>query len=163
MLRSVSVVLLLLALSACGFKLRGEFALPAAMDKIWLSVADSYSPLQRNLTRALVQSGRSVVSDREAAASVLEISRNQMVQNVLSVGDQARVREFEMRYEVEFRVLDAAGAEIIAKQTLSLAREYRFDEQQYIGIAGEEEIIRQDLERDMVRAVLERIARLSKT
>jgi len=162
-MRRALICLSFVLLSACGFKLRGEFALPAAMDSTLVIVADSLSPLQRNLTRAIVQSGRRVVSNRDDAAAVLEISRNQMIQNVLSVGDQARVREFELRYEVDFRLLDArSGAELMAKQSLSIAREYRFDEQQYIGISGEEEVIRQDLEREMVRALLERIVRVQR-
>jgi len=160
MWRAVLEVMVVLGLGACGFKLRGEFALPAAMDKTWLSVADTFSPLERNLTRALVQTGRTVVATRVEAGSVLEVGRNQMIQNVLSVGDQARVREFEMRYEVEFRLLDGAGTELVPKQSISLSREYRFDEQQYIGITGEEEVIRQDLEREMVRSILDRIARV---
>jgi LPS-assembly lipoprotein len=157
--RWLPIVLAALMLCGCGFKLRGDFALPPAMDKTYVSVADGLSPLERNLARALAQSGRSVVPDREQAAAVLDVTRNQMIQDVLSVGDQARVREFEMRYEVDFRVVDAAGVELVPPQTIVLRREYRFDEQQFIGITGEEEAIREDLERDMVRALLERIAR----
>ncbi len=160
-MRSIALLLAAALLSACGFTLKQDFALPVEMQSTFVQVADASTPLQRNLARALRQSGRQVATQVEQASAVLQITRNQMIQDVLSVGDQARVREFEIRYEVDMRLLGADGQELLASQSLRLTRDYRFDETQLIGAAGEEELIRGDLERDMVRLIMERLESLS--
>ena len=75
----------------------------------------------------------------------------------LSVGDTGRVQEYLLRYTVEFELVDAAGAVVLARQKVELDRDYTFDTQQALGTPGEEELVKTELERDMVRTILRRI------
>ena len=50
------------------------------------------------------------------------------------------------------------GGEFIS---LQLARAYAFDEQQALGAAQEEDMIRTELRRELVRMIMERLARIS--
>lgn len=150
------LVFALLSLAACGFKLRGEVELPAGLSLIRVQVADAFSPLQRNLEQALARAGAKEPVGKEKAA-VLRVSRNQMRRMPLSVGRTGRVQEYSMRYEVVMELIDAAGVTVVPKQEITLERSYQFETFRAQGTPGEEEVVREELERDMTQAILRRI------
>ena len=151
-----AVVLMVLALSACGFQLRQELVLPATLQTLRVDVADTYSPLQRNLEQAFRRAGASVVETREGVA-VMRVFRNRLDRLPLSVGETGRVQEFVLRYEVTFELVDAAGMVVVPRQDVELERDYSFDTRQAQGSPGEEEVVRIELERDMVQAIVRRV------
>lgn len=159
-MRVLTLVLVLL-LSACGFQLRQQIALPAHLAAIRVAGADPYSPLQRNLEQALRRAGARLV-EGDAPSAVLRVFVQRMDRLPLSVGDTGRVQEFLMRYRVEFELVDAAGKALLPRQALELERDYTFDTLQALGTPGEEEVVRAELERDMVQALLRRIDAVSR-
>ena len=151
-----SLLVTSLVLSACGFQLRRDIALPASLSTIRVAVADPFSPLQRNLESSLRRSGASVV-DTAAGTATLRVFRNSLQRLPLSVGDTGRVQEYLMRYEVEFELADASGLVVVPRQEVELERDYSFDTIQAQGTPGEEEVVRAELEREMVQSILRRI------
>lgn len=149
-------LLVVLSLSACGFQLRQELVLPTTLQVIRIDVADPYSPLQRNLEQAFRRAGADVVETRDGVAA-LRVSRNQLDRQPLSVGETGRVQEFVLRYQVTFELIDAAGMVVVPRQDVELERDYSFDTIQAQGTPGEEEVVRAELERDMVQAILRRV------
>lgn len=141
----------------CGFRPRGAAALPPAMAATYLDVEDTRGQFRRELRSALMSNGIQVVSDRSAATAVLEVPIQRLRRQVLSVGARARAREFELVYNVQFTLRDLQGDPLFPTQDLELRRDYTFDEQQVLGTTGEEQIIREDLRRDMVRQILLRL------
>lgn len=154
--RVFACFLLFALLGGCGFHLRQEIALPESLKVMRVNVADPYSPLQRNLEQALQRAGtRAPVGDETGA--LLNVSRNRMRREPLSVGSTGRVQEYSMRYEVVFTLSDADKREVLPRQHIELERAYRFDTAQAQGTPGEEEVVRAELEREMVQAILRRI------
>lgn len=151
-----SLLIASLVLSACGFQLRRDIALPASLSTIRVAVADPYSPLQRNLEGSLRRSGATVV-DTATGTATLRVFRNSLQRLPLSVGDTGRVQEYLMRYEVEFELADASGLVVVPRQEVELERDYSFDTIQAQGTPGEEEVVRAELEREMVQSILRRI------
>lgn len=155
-MRTLPIVLSLVLLSGCGFQLRQPIALPAALASMRVETVDPYSPLQRNLEQALRQAGTRL-ADGPAGSAVLRVFQQRIDRLPLSVGDTGRVQEYLLRYTVEFELVDAAGAVVLARQKVELDRDYTFDTQQALGTPGEEELVKTELERDMVRTILRRI------
>lgn len=151
-----SLIAMCVLLSACGFQLRKDIALPATLSTIRVAVADPYSPLQRNLEASLRRSGATVV-DTATGSATLRVFRNSLQRLPLSVGDTGRVQEYVMRYEVEFELVDASGLVVAPRQEVELERDYSFDTIQAQGTPGEEEVVRAELEREIVQAILRRI------
>src|SRR6185295_15519504 len=90
-----------LLVTACGFHLRGQATLP------WHTIyvqAQPLSPFALQLKRA-VQSGSSTkVIDRvDQAEAILQILYELQEKEILSLGSGGRVREFQLRYRVQFR------------------------------------------------------------
>ncbi len=149
-------VFAVILLTACGFKLRGEQPLPAELSVLRVQVADTFSPLQHNLEQALARGGARAPAADEISA-VLRIDGNQMTRWPLTVGSAGRVQEYSMRYELSLQLISATGEVVMPKQSLQLERSYQFATVRAQGTPGEEDVVREELERDMVQAILRRL------
>ncbi len=161
--RLVVIAIFTLAVSACGFHLREEVRLPAGMQHLAIQGVDSLSPLGRDLRKALIRSGAQVVdAGSDAQAALLRISSNSIRTNVLSVGGNARANEYTIRYHVEFDVVDASGTQLLPVQTIELSRDFTFDASQALGIAAEQDLLTNELQRDMVQSILRKLETLGR-
>jgi LPS-assembly lipoprotein len=148
---------LTLLFSGCGFQLRGKAQLPQEMSRTQLVIGDQYSMFARRVRVLLEQSGVQFVSSADATA-VLEIPQNDVVTEVLTIGDNARVREYRISHTIRFRVLAKDGREIIPLQTIRQTREISFDEQQILAVSREQEYVKQSLAETLSRLLLNRLA-----
>jgi LPS-assembly lipoprotein len=155
--RTAALILLLALVGGCGFHLQGAAGLPADMERTQLIAQDPYSQFVRRLTILLEQNGARVV-DQPPSSAVLEIPLNQVRKEILTVGDNARVREFRVRHRVTFRLLNAEGDELVPEQTLERSRVISFDEQDILAATREEEFLREELADTMSRLVLRQLA-----
>ena len=157
----IAILVLLSALAACGFQLRDEVRLPAGLTHLYLDVADPYSPLKRDLRAALQRAGASLAASAGEGVASVRIPVNAVTVEVLTVGGTARVQEYLIRHVVELEVIDAAGKTLLEKTRIELTRDYSFDETQALGAQAEQDLIKQELERDMVQQILRRIEALN--
>ncbi|MGA8276829.1 MAG: LPS assembly lipoprotein LptE [Rhodanobacteraceae bacterium] len=158
----VAVALAALLCGGCGFHLRGEARLPPGMQRVHVEIADHFGPLARDLERALRRSGAQVVDSVEPGVAVMRFTVNSIGTDVQSVGGNARANEYVIRYHVEFDVEDAAGTLLLPKQVIELSRDFTFDASQALGIAAEQDVLTEELERDMVQTILRRLEALAK-
>lgn len=158
----VVITFMALLLTACGFHLRGDVKLAAALNKVYIEGADPYDPLVRELTRSLTTTGAAVVEDSKQATAILQILNNSGSRRVLSVSSAGKVSEYELYQILEFKVRDAAGRELLAPQRLEITRDYLFDKQDVLGKSNEEEMLRRDMRRDLARLAMLRLEALGR-
>ncbi len=156
------IAIFTLAVSACGFHLRDEVRLPSGMQRLAIEGADSLSPLGRDLRKALTRAGAQVDEGSSEGSAVLRLGSNAFHTDVLSVGGNARANEYTIRYHVEFDVVDASGKSLLPVQTIELSRDFTFDASQALGIAAEQDLLTDELQRDMVQAILRKLEVLSR-
>jgi LPS-assembly lipoprotein len=154
--RTALLVLLCALLCGCGFQLRDSADLPPQMAMTHLIIEDEYSTLGRRVRVLLEQSGVQFVGPDEATA-ILEIPVNNVVTEVLTIGDSARVREYRISHTVRFRLLDGGGQELLAWQNLQQAREISFDEQKILAATREQEYLKEDLAETLSRLLVGRL------
>ena len=155
--RLVVIAIFTLVVTACGFHLREEVRLPSAMQRLAIEGADSFTPLGRDLRKALTRAGAQIVEGSAERSAVLRIVRNAFKTDVLSVGGNARANEYTIRYHVEFDVVDASGNSLLPVQMIELTRDFTFDASQALGIAAEQDLLTDELQRAMVQAILRRL------
>jgi len=153
--------MVLVLLSACGFKLQTRAELPPEMQQTRLEVQSPYSAFARRLEILLEQNGAQIVQSGENAA-ILEVPQNRTRKEIQSIGDNARVREFLIRHTVQFRLLDSGGKELIPLQTLEQSRVYEFNEQDILAAEREDEFLRNDLADSLARMVVRRLGTYGK-
>jgi LPS-assembly lipoprotein len=156
-LRLMTVLLsLALLCTGCGFQLREDADLPPQMARTQMVIDDEYSLLARRVRVMLEQSGVQFVGGDQATA-ILEIPVNKVVTDVLTIGDNARVREYRISHTVRFRLLDAGGAELLGWQNLRQAREISFDEQRILAGSREQEYLEKELAETISRLLISRL------
>ncbi|MEO1962146.1 MAG: LPS assembly lipoprotein LptE [Cycloclasticus sp.] len=158
-LRAVILLCLLTAvLTACGFKLRGSFQLPEALQKIY--VVGSQGDLVNDLNDMLAFSAE-VVSNRTDADAILTINKEESENRTLSVDSRGKVRESEMSFSVLYSLALANGDVLLDKEALLLVRDFINDENNIIGRTNESAVIARDLKRDAAQQILRRIQALN--
>lgn len=156
----ITLLPLLLMLAGCGFQLRGDADLPPEMAKTQLVIDDQYSTLARRVKTMLEQNGVAFVGGAEATA-ILEIPQNEVVTNVLTIGNNARVQEYRITHTVQFSLSDTQGRQILPMQTLRQTREIRFDEQKILATSREQEYLKEDLAENLARLLVTRLESIS--
>ena len=140
----------------CGFAPRGALKVPEGFGAIAVTAADPYSPLADDLRRSLQRAGASTTEAAEGAAK-LAITAEAWETRPISVDAFVAVREVETRYRVTFDLVDAAGGKRLDQQVVELTRDYVYEATESFGSPGEQEIIQQELRRDMQAAILRRV------
>ncbi|MDT8410393.1 MAG: LPS assembly lipoprotein LptE [Wenzhouxiangellaceae bacterium] len=157
------LVFVLGSLSACGFQLRGAASLPEAMQKTWLQPADPTSPFTRELELLLRANGVELVDQPGEEAATLRITRERITRRALTISGDARVREFELVFDLRFTLVAPGGDVLLDSESLRLQRDFQFDEQEILSAASEEELIRENLRREMAAALIRRLEAFGRT
>ncbi|MGB5245443.1 MAG: LPS assembly lipoprotein LptE [Woeseia sp.] len=151
--RNAILLILLLALAACGFHLRGALQLPPQMARTYIDTADRYSLFYRLLRQELTAAGVELVESAADANAVFSILSEDTDQRVLSVSARNVPREYEVYYSVYFTVQSNEGLLLEPQQQIG-TRDYTYDETEVLGKSREEELLREAIARDLVRIVL---------
>lgn len=149
-----------LALSACGFHLRRSARLPPAMARTHL-VVNGGGDLTRELASQLRLSGVTVEDESGPDVAELKVPVARFSTETLTVGNYSRVREYAVRYHVEFSVADAQGHDLVPRQSVNMSREFTYDSRQTIGTETQTEALHRSLQTDMVQAIMRRLQAVS--
>ena len=147
--------LLCLALGACGFQLRGTADVPFETIYVPTVAGGIGLELKRNIqagTRA------KVVDDAKQAEAILEFTQESREKEILSLTGTGRVREFQLRYRVGFRVHDGKGRDFVPANTVVLLRDITFNDSDVLAKETEEQLLYRDMQSDMVQQILRRLS-----
>lgn len=147
------------ALAACGFRLAGSEPLPGIMARPYLSLKDPYTDFSREFERQLKSAGATLLSSREGATASVEVTRDQVEQRTLSVSASNIPTEYELTYTVTF-VVQGPEKQLMAPQTISLSKDYSFDEHAQLAKDHEADILKQQMARDLVAIAMHRLTSL---
>jgi LPS-assembly lipoprotein len=153
----VLAILALAGLTAsCGFQLRGQASLP--FETLYVAVP-AISPLGTELKRNIIAGTRTkLVNDQAQAQAILSVSADDRSKTILSFDTSGRVREFQLRYRVSFRVHDARGRDYLPQSEIRLTRDVSFNNAQVLAKESEEALLYRDMQSDMVQQILRRLS-----
>jgi len=158
LLRPLVMLLLALALSACGFHLRDALMLPDDLGPLRVVSPDPYSPLAQSLSEALARAGATPAAEGATDnVATLRVVSERWGSTPLSVDQFGRAQEYTLRYAVIFRLNRADGSDLVPQQAIELSRDYISVPTNSSGAEGEREILTKELRREMVASVLRRI------
>ena len=155
-----SGLLVLAVLGACGFEVRDRADFPPAMQVAYVDTASRYSPFYRELTMAIRASGRRLTDDPALADTVITVLTDRTGQRVLSVSARNVPREYDVYYTVRYSV-SMNGTVVVEPQTLTLNRDYTYDETEVLGKSLEEDVLRDALAADLVNLLTRRMSALN--
>ena len=155
-MRAAFAIVLSLFLAACGFQLRGTADLP--FETIYMPPANTPGialDLRRN-----IQAGThtKVVDDPKTADAVFEFSQEVRDRLILALSSSGRVREYQLRYRVAFRVHDGKGVDFVRSSSVQLTRDITYADSDVLSKEAEEGLLYRDMQSDMVQQIMRRMA-----
>ena len=152
----VLALLFPLLLTACGFQLRGAAVLPPGINKLHVVSGDQL--LRNDLDVLLQGSDAQLVTTRAEAQIILTVSNARYDRRVLSVDpNTGREREFELSLALDVVATGPQGQVMLTPQTLSVQRDYVFDQSGLIGAGNEETVLQTEMRRAILQQVLYRL------
>lgn len=148
-----------LALSACGFQLRGEFAVPDALAPLYID-ADRDSNVARELRQQLRRNDVGLAAGRSDAASVIEIVRESRTRRVLTRSPEtAQVDEYELQFTAQWLLRDGGedNRPLTNLETVEILRDYTFDRGAVLAKQSEEADLVDRMHRDTALRILYRL------
>lgn len=144
-----------LALSGCGFQLRGSQ--PLAFRSIALTGFAPRSPLADEL-RATLARQVTVEADPARAELVLQALADARERSVVATTAAAQVRELQLRLRLHWRTHTPAGREVSPPVELVQARDMSYSETLALAKQHEEADLYREMQSDIVAQVLRRLA-----
>jgi len=152
---NLMLALALLALTACGFHLRGQADL--SFQNLYLKGSGAPA-VAAELKRMLRTNGIKVVSVPEQSEFQLELMSESSEKRILSLSGGGKVREFEILYRVNFRTRETGSELWGPMQTVDGRRDYSYDDTQLLAKEGEEARLNSDMRSDAVREIMRRLS-----
>ncbi len=152
----IALLVLAMSLASCGFQLRGQAAIP--YQTLYIETG-GYSVFANDLERAIRAGSQTrVVDSREEAEAILIILGEAQEKRILSLSSGGKVREFELRYRVSYRLTDRAGNDLSPPGQIDLRRDMTYDDTQVLAKESEEQLLFRDMKTDAVQQMLRRLS-----
>ncbi|MDF1629015.1 MAG: LPS assembly lipoprotein LptE [Alcanivoracaceae bacterium] len=148
----ILVVLLSLTLSACGWQFRGEVA-PLLFDTLALRGAEART--RYDIESALLKRDVMVA---DAAPITLQLSQERWWKRTVVVDAQGRSAGVELRYEIQWQLIDAAGPPLTARREVVLTRVYQVDPTNALATSDEEQLTREIMRRDAAELLMRQLS-----
>lgn len=145
---------LAMALTGCGFQLRGGNL--HELPPLRIVGGQTGGGIRLELDHLMV--GVRDAPDQRPAQAVLRILQEKFERRPLSISTALTVQEYQLFYSVGFQLTDPAGQPLAPSQLLRATRDYSFaNTGQVLGKGNEEELLRQDMVQDLARQLLAQV------
>lgn len=161
MLRKVSLAIIMafsqLALTGCGYHLRGAVDLPERAKLVHLKGVAPTQPFSQEFTELLTFAGGRVTANRMEAGSVFRLVRGIHQRRQISLSKAGKANGFNLSYRIEYEVTTPNGEVLIPVEELEISRQYFVDLRFPLGQGEQETLIRGEMEREAAQTVMRRL------
>lgn len=159
MMRAFFLPALLIAsliLQGCGFQLRGSAnSIAHSYSSIRVVNSSGDEGLRKNIEQALIDTGTSV---SPTSLNVLEILETEEDKRTASYSSRGKSAEYELLKEIRFQ-FKRDDQILIPETTFKARRSYLYRETAAVGKAEEENMLKQEMDQDLVQRILLAIRR----
>ena len=144
-------------LLSCGFHLRGLSSMPFES----LYVQASNPSVIVDIKRRIQASSKTAVLDSQKdAQAILVIKKARLKKRILSVSGTGRVREYQLRYSISFRVNDQKGREIVPDTKIEVNRVLPYSDSAILSSQAEEKMLLKDMKKDAILKLMDRLGKV---
>ncbi|GAB6049550.1 hypothetical protein JCM16106_03940 [Hydrogenophilus islandicus] len=141
----------LLPLAACGFRPRHYVGLSGRTLAVRWDRAAQLEPLLREMVAG---SGATVTADPKAADATLHLGPLEERREIIALSAQGTVREYALKSALTIRLVDRDGNERIPPTRLTTERDYSYDDAKITARAQEEQVLLEEMRRELLRRAL---------
>ncbi len=154
-MKTLTALLCTLLIAGCGFQLRGAANLPFDTLHVQAPVGSQFAVQFRRVVAA--GTGTRIVDNPKAAAATLVLVTELREKSILSLSAGGRVREFQLRYRLSYRMLDKNAVETLPVTEITLTRDFSFNDQDTLSKESEEALLFRDMQNDAVQQLVRRL------
>lgn len=158
-----AILLTTLLISSCGWHLRGYGNAPQTINSLYISSKNTNSELVRELGRALRAQDVDVKTNANEAEYGLIIIKERRKRRTATVSGSARISEQELTESVDYSVINRDGSTALPLTTATVDRIFEYNEDNILSTDDEARLLRSEMQRDLVRQILNRLQNLNKT
>jgi LPS-assembly lipoprotein len=149
------ILLLIMALLVgCGYHIRGSIEIPEVLKNMYVFGASE--PLQGELLSILKASKGKIVGSPNDAGVVVKVLREDMRNRVLTIGSTGKSSESELEYYLRFQLFDSKENALMDEQLIEISREFFNDQTAVLAKGNEEQLIRNEIYKQVARMILAR-------
>lgn len=144
-----------LAVSGCGYQLRGTAASGAVARDVYVK---GPSWLVEEVKILVESAGGSLRKSSSEADGTVRYIDGKFDRRVISVDSRTgKEREIEISYSLYFELTDKAGELLLSDTRVHLLRDYTIDADAILGKVSEEEVLRDEMRRDAASQLMRRV------
>ena len=140
--KKLFLVSLFVFLSSCGYTMRGTLDVPPSIKSVSL-VSENYSDLINSISMSLVAGGIEVQSLQDKSLFGINVQSETFDRRQLTISTSGRVNEYELIYRISYQI--SAPKEDAKTQTITLYRDYAYDENNVMGNTDREDSIKKEM------------------
>ncbi len=142
-------------LAGCGFHLRGTANLP--YDTLYVNAPKS-SAFSIEFRRAIRAGTKTrIVEDAKEAQASLQLVNELRERVILSLSGGGRVREYQLRYRIAYRLVDKENKELRPTTQITLQRDLSYNDADTLSKESEEALLYRDMQTDAVNQLLRQL------
>lgn len=142
-----------LALSACGFQMRGLTNL--SFENLYIQGHNL--SITKELKKSLAVNGVTVVTDQKKADLMLELLNEESDKKILSLSGGGKIKEYELTYRVNFRIRDPSSELWGETQTVEKQRDFSYDDSELLAKQFEEARLFDDMKSFAVQEIMRKL------
>lgn len=104
---------LLIAVTSCGFHLRGVGSIPQPLHKLYISGNDPYSEFMHHLKNSLNNAGIEVVDHSDQSPYLLKVTNTSLSTHQTSTASSEQLRQYKVTFNAHFILQDQAHQPIV--------------------------------------------------
>ena len=141
---------------SCGFHLRGLAPIP--FESVYIQASQTN---KLDIKRRIEASSKTIVLDSPTdAQATLEITKASTKKIILSVSRTGRVREFQLRYTLAFRVTNQKGQVLVPASKIKINRVLPFSDSAFLSSQMEEKMIVKEMQKDAILRLMDRLGKV---
>ena len=147
-----------MVLLSCGFHLRGLSSIP--FESVYIQASDPLVVL--DIKRRIQASSKTIVLDSpNDSQAILHILNARKRKVILSVSGSGRVREFQLRYSISFKVTDKTGREVVPISNIEIKRVLPFSDSAFLASQMEEKMLVKEMKKDAILKMMDRLGKIN--
>ena len=114
-----------------------------------------------DIKRRIEASSKTAVLDSQKdAQAILVIESAELQKKILSVSGTGRVREYQLRYTISFRVNDQRGREIVPDTKIEVNRVLPYSDSAILSAGAEEKMLLKNMKKDAILKLMDRLGKV---
>ena len=127
-------------------------------ESVYIQASDPLVVL--DIKRRIQASSKTIVLDSQNdSQAILHILNAKKRKIILSVSGSGRVREFQLRYSISFKVTDKNGREVVPIGNIEVKRVLPFSDSAFLASQMEEEMLIKEMKKDAILKMMDRLGK----